>query len=296
MLCLKLGQRKLLFSELEYFNSFARDDICVVYAGAAPGIHSTFFGKYFPRWEFHFYDTNAFSEDLKEYSNIHTYTQYFENTDAERWATSGAPFIFLSDIRTAETDESISFDMTLQRGWVEILSRSKYFRGAMLKFRLPWRAGQTDYFDGKIYTQPRIGPTSTETRLWVQPGAKIVSWDHNEYADRCFFFQRHQRVAFHQIQNFDQIRVPGLDHCHDCWSEIEIVRKFLGVDDPAKITECMLEISAHSKSSLDISPHNMLVNETDIHRRMMLLKSVTEKYIAAVGEKRSDNAALGKKK
>ena len=255
-----------------------------------------FFGKYFPRWEFHFYDTNAFSEDLKEYSNIHTYTQYFENTDAERWATSGAPFIFLSDIRTAETDESISFDMTLQRGWVEILSRSKYFRGAMLKFRLPWRAGQTDYFDGEIYTQPRIGPTSTETRLWVQPGAKIVSWDHNEYADRCFFFQRHQRVAFHQIQNFDQIRVPGLDHCHDCWSEIEIVRKFLGVDDPAKITECMLEISAHSKSSLDISPHNMLVNETDIHRRMMLLKSVTEKYIAAVGEKRSDNAALGKKK
>ena len=68
------------------------------------------------------------------------------------------------------------------------------------------------------------------------------------------------------------------------------------MDDPAKITECMLEISAHSKSSLDISPHNMLVNETDIHRRMMLLKSVTEKYIAAVGEKRSDNAALGKKK
>lgn len=60
MLCLKLGQRKLLFSELEYFNSFARDDICVVYAGAASGIHSTFLANIFRAGSFIFMTRTRF--------------------------------------------------------------------------------------------------------------------------------------------------------------------------------------------------------------------------------------------
>ena len=37
----------------------------------------------------------------------------------------------------------------------------------MLKFRLPWRAGDTEYLDGEVRLQPYAKPRSTETRLLV---------------------------------------------------------------------------------------------------------------------------------
>jgi hypothetical protein len=41
-------------------------------------------------------------------------------------------------------------------------------RVSMLKFRLPFAAGQTVYLDGKMLLQPYTGPHSTETRLIVE--------------------------------------------------------------------------------------------------------------------------------
>ena len=121
MLALKLGQRKLFFSELEFYtifinnfftqvfpihslftqSSFNRENtdikIYVIYAGAASGIHSTLIAELFNyffdsngkkiEWDFHYYDTNNFSEDLKNYNNIHLYKQYFTADDASYWSS-----------------------------------------------------------------------------------------------------------------------------------------------------------------------------------------------------------------
>lgn len=318
MMILKLGQRKLFFNELEFYTSLsssflkskkekAKKGVTVVYAGAASGIHSTLIAELFPEWQFHYYDTNAFSEDLKKYKNIHIYNQYFTEKEALSFLRSFSPsfspngekkkdekekegkLIFLSDIRSGTFEDAVDRDMAMQRKWVEIMKPD----ACMLKFRLPWRPGKTTYFKGDIYTQPRIGPTSTEMRLifnytpeqWA--GDVFCEYDNEKYNDRCFNWQRHQRCAFYEIKDFKKLAagIPGLCHCYDCWSEIEICSLFLASRERSdlkkddEIIEFMKKVNEHTKSSLNIPPHNLLVNEQDINKKKKLLANITIKYI-----------------
>ena len=52
-------------------------------------------------------------------------------------------------------------DMSDQQRWHDLI-RPKV---SMLKFRLPWLPGDTEYLVGKVYTQPYAKPRSTEMRL-----------------------------------------------------------------------------------------------------------------------------------
>ena len=319
MLALKSGQRKLLFSELEFYTAKIPhgEPAVVVYAGAASGIHSTFFGEYFPNVQFHFYDMNKFSEDLKDYSNIHLYAQYFTLADAAKWAPiqESNRFLFLSDIRTAEDEAAVDSDMEMQKAWCEIIFKNyRSGNAAMLKFRLRWEPpGVQKYFDGEIYTQPRIGPSSTETRLWTDC-QRFRDWDTDAYNNSIFFFQRHQRIAFHEIQNASAFsEIKGLDHCNDCWSELKICKDFLNYsgedsDDGSRrqhaelqsyndeaVCELMKKISQHSKSTLDVPPHNLLCNERDINKRITLLEKITDIYVNGLNTKAHENKQLDKK-
>lgn len=107
--------------------------------------------------------------------------------------------IFVSDIRRTHASEDLILeDMLDQQRWHDIL-RPKVQGGvcslisgicvidhpgltqphtalpsaallqqvSMLKFRLPWRAGDTEYLDGEVRLQPYAKPRSTETRLLV---------------------------------------------------------------------------------------------------------------------------------
>lgn len=134
MISIKLGQRKLFFNELEFYNKCCHKlknekKITVIYAGAAAGIHSTLLAELFPKWKFHFYDMNPFSEDLKKYNNIHLYHQYFTNEDALYFASQNTDTftIFLSDIRSGSDEDSVERDMEMQREWVEIMQPVFFF-------------------------------------------------------------------------------------------------------------------------------------------------------------------------
>ncbi len=372
MMILKLGQRKLFFNELELYTLFLeryalKKGVTVVYAGAASGIHSTLLAKIFSsfeknsggnEWHFHYYDTNPFSEDLKKYSNIHLYNQYFTEKEAKHFyemryeKKNKSYLIFLSDIRSGTFEDAVERDMAMQREWVKIMKPDL----TMLKFRLPWREGKTTYFDGEIYTQPRIGPTSTETRLISFSPASFSpngekenekEYDNNLYNDQCFFWQRYQRCAFHEIDDFKKLtsssllngkeeKINGLCHCYDCWSEIKIIKEFLKVynslfftpsfdplfsccekrgtqsakeeksekkeivlpsflqskskkydikDETDIIVLFMKKIDKHTKSSLNIPPHNLMVNEHDINKKKKLLANITTKYFDSLLEK-----------
>ena len=320
MMILKLGQRKLLMNELElytiFLKKFPRENTQVVYAGAAAGFHSTLFAELFPDWIFHFYDTNPFSEELMKYQNIKLYRSYFMDKDAYTYTNRNYKLIFLSDIRTGTYEESVISDMELQKQWCKIMKPDL----TMLKFRLPWKNGKTSYFKGEIYTQPRIGPTSTEMRLifkfkpeeWEKGGIE-VEYDNSLYNDRCFFYQRHQRCAFHEINNFDEIsaQIQGLCHCNDCWSELEICKSFLSVnskfreknglysslvfletdvekDKIQKLISFMKIIGSHSKSNLNQPPHNLMVNERNINKKKRLLSPITIKYFNKLSENFND--------
>lgn len=161
----------------------------------------------------------------------------------------------------------------------------------MLKFRLRWEPpGKTEYFDGDIYTQPRIGPASTETRLvffkTFPPFFKKKIYDTEQYNSQLFYFQRYNRNAFHEIDDFEKLSIKGLCHCYDCWSEIKIVTDFLGIDaNVENINEFFKKVDIHTKSSLNIPPHNLLVNERDINKKISLLEKLAIKNVEKITEK-----------
>jgi hypothetical protein len=260
---LKSGQRKLYFNELEFYIEIYKldPDATIVYVGAAPGTHTAYLAKMFPTFTFKLYDPNDFSALLKDLKNVELYNEYFTEDSIKK--IGAAHIYFLSDIRTGEDSEYVEQDMQRQMEWCDILKPKL----AMLKFRLPWTPGRTLYFDGEIYTQTRIGDTSTEMRLWTNCKRKI-EWDHEEYNNRVFYFQKRQRNAWH---TFTLPNIQGFDHCYDCWSENRISVDYLKLG----ITDIQPLISAGNFSRVDVPPHGLMKYERDIHKKILMLRDIT---------------------
>ena len=106
--------------------------------------------------------------------------------------------LFISDIRSAdpsimtevEVDKCVQKDMTTQQAWHDILRPIK----SMLKFRLSWKQGTTEYLAGDLYLQAFGPTTTTETRLVPHNHDRIV-WDHTKYEEQMFHFNTVTRVA-----------------------------------------------------------------------------------------------------
>jgi hypothetical protein len=121
----------------------------VVYAGAAPGTHIAMLSKLFDDHLFMLYDPAPFTvQDVPD--RIITHRQLFTNDDAKRHAAQDA--LFICDIRAVdwqlsndkETETQVGKDMQDQMEWHRDMDAKK----SMLKFRLPWSAGITEYLDG----------------------------------------------------------------------------------------------------------------------------------------------------
>lgn len=92
----------------------------------------------------------------------------------------------------------------------------------MLKFRLPWGDGESEYLNGKIML-PVWGPqTTTEARL-VITSIEYRKYDNLKYGDQMFYFNSITRVQFYD----HDIVGRGIDHCYDCAAEICILRRYL---------------------------------------------------------------------
>jgi hypothetical protein len=118
----------------------------------------------------------------------------------------------------------------------------------MLKFRLPWNAGSTEYLAGEIYL-PVWGPiTTTEARLIVR-GHETRMYDNRKYEEQLFFFNTTTRVALYE----HSVRGQGIDHCYDCRAEIDILDKFLRRFPRFRRPEESVE-SAIARLSADMSP------------------------------------------
>jgi hypothetical protein len=251
---IKAGQRKLFLSELEFL--CANPDTDVLYIGAAPGIHIVGLLKLFPNITFHLYDPRDFFDGLREYKNAKIYQKYFDLKDAEKYKN----LLLFSDIRTGETLGNIESDMALQKEWCEMVQPKM----ALLKFRLPFTEGKTTYFSGKIYTQPHIGLKAMEIKLWTDCKT-YTNWDHYEINDKILKWALEHRPAYHE---FDIL--PGMDHCHDCWSTVQIIEMYLRqrADSAPQNARAMLQfIDAHTFSTLKVHPHDLCVEERDFPTR-----------------------------
>ncbi|GAB5365893.1 hypothetical protein AAMO2058_001097400 [Amorphochlora amoebiformis] len=189
----------------------------VVYAGGAPGTHIQYLSDMF--------------DDLKY----------------------NPPVLFISDIRSTdweiETDVTVenrcSTDMMKQMRWHEIMKPDC----SMLKFRLPWGPGKTEYLDGDIYIQAWGPITTTETRLWTKKGGNMDKrvYDNERYERECFHHNTVSRVARYP----HDVEGEGIDRCYDCTCEVYILKNYLrkwkSITDEKTLAEMV------SKMSFEIS-------------------------------------------
>jgi hypothetical protein len=257
------GQRKLFLSEMylliQYMKSYNinnNEQYTVLYAGAAPGTHLGYLSELFPQFNFILVDPNEFR--VNTVKNITVRQEYFTDALAEEWKDKVD--IFFSDIRTGnwtimsdeENEQCILKDMAAQKKWTEII-RPKI---AMLKFRLPYADGKTEYINGDILLPIFAPQTTTETRLIVnhdQIDQKKV-YDHRTYWEQLFYFNTVDRVCYYP----HKVNALGIDHCFDCSAEVWILREYIvNILKTSDITEeeILENISTMSNEiSIHISP------------------------------------------
>ena len=104
----------------------------------------------------------------------------------------------------------------------------------MLKFRCPYSDRLQDlvaykYFDGDLYFQPWVGPTSSEMRLVVdhcEPNQEIPIKLYNihRYEQQCSWWNNVARQT--HIDNPYYFPKIGFIHSYDCWLEAMILERY----------------------------------------------------------------------
>lgn len=234
------GQRKLLLTETAFLTHHAQAGDTVLYVGAAPGEHIILLAcSLFPHLKFHCVDPRpmAFSsapagdpapaagarQGLHSPlpANVTQECGYFTAEAAGVW--QGRAQLLLSDLRNTQDEQGVQSDMQLQ----EIIVRTVQPRAALLKFRLPWGSGSTQYLPGQVHMQPYAQGRSTETRLWVTEHQDTQEWDHEEYEDRLFWFNTELRSAFRVGPGAAASLQGGVPASWDGWAELAIWEAYL---------------------------------------------------------------------
>lgn len=241
------GQRKLFMSELEFLTLYGNRSNIVVYAGAAPGTHIPYLSELFPGITFILVDPCDFWIDPTE--RIQIRKEFFTDEIAKEFSRFRP--LFISDIRTAdakvlqpeEVEDAVEEDQRMQMRWHALINP----HASMLKFRLPWGAGQTRYLRGDIYIQVWPGATSSETRLVVVPPAsgvvELVDYDNTKYEQQMFYHNNVTRVSYY---HHDVRGVKGLCHCYDCASEVAIWTLYIMTDNAVLRRKLAIKPKHHS--------------------------------------------------
>ena len=224
------GQRKLLMSEIEFLlMTLTHKKRCtVIYAGAAPGTHVRILADMFPSHTFILVDPAPFTVRPERERIIIHQCMFTDELAADlRRSLHGHRVLFISDVRSCDPDfhseqvhtERVKADMQAQARWHKVLQPFK----SMLKFRLPYAPGTTEYLKGDIRL-PVWGPSSTtECRLIVDTHPGTQTYDHTDHEQKMFHFNTVSRVALYP----HTVKGCGIDHCYDCTAETGILRAYL---------------------------------------------------------------------
>lgn len=149
-----LSLHTLLFAKISFLTQYGKEGHTVVYAGAAPGTHTPYLVSMFPKLYFVLVDPAPFSEGLKRIEGERVVLRQELFTDEIAAEFTGQQVLFVCDIRSTdwqiddeeEVESRVSGDMEAQMRWHNIMKPLK----SMLKFRLSWKAGTTEYLAGDI--------------------------------------------------------------------------------------------------------------------------------------------------
>lgn len=137
-------------SEIEFLTLYGDEECTIVYAGAAPGTHTNYLSTLFHKFRFILIDPAPF--DAKPTNKIEIINDFFTDYLATKY--EGTKTLFICDIRSMEMKMSedekehrVREDMQMQMNWIKIMKP----KASMLKFRLPYTSGETEYLKGTIF-------------------------------------------------------------------------------------------------------------------------------------------------
>lgn len=222
-----MGQRKLLISEIEFLTKVGafEESKLILYAGAAPGQHIPLLSQMFPKAKFVLFDP-AFKSTEIATSSIIVRSQLFDQEAVDEFV--GQNVVLISDIRStpnyekhtkqyqAEFEKHVAENIKLQESWVKQLKPE----ASLLKFRLPFVKGKTEYIKGYFVFQAWEPPQSAETRLYSK-SLETVVLDHTVYEEQMFYFN----TIYRPSTFFDVDQFFGLNF--DILKESLVLRRYL---------------------------------------------------------------------
>jgi cap2 methyltransferase/cap3/cap4 methyltransferase len=265
------GQRKLLIMEIYFMMKYSHLSDTVVYIGASPGTHLKYIAKCWKNHKFYLYDPTPFNKSLSNFPNLFMHQKLFTIEDANYWKDKNV--LFISDIRSSDIlsekdlnmDNFVYDDMMLQKQFADIIKPVM----ASFKFRLPYKDGEMDYYDGDIYLQPWSTTTGTETRLYTTC-SNIKKYNFKEYESKMFYHNKINRIKLYKIDNgeFLNLKKIGYDHCFDCHLEIYILNKFKNYTKKMHDIDISIEKISNTISNLIYYGRDLLSDNVDPYVRI----------------------------
>lgn len=257
------GQRKLMYSEIEYLtilaNYISKDKSLIVYIGAATGEHMDYYKILFPDIEMILYDPNPFKLDKTNKMFI-IKNEFFTDESIKEILSIAKErnIIFISDIRSQtddEWEELVWENMIKQQEW-GIKLNAKYM---LLKFRLPFQNDKKSenysynldkikdvininsknketnkllYLSGKIIFQIYAPNRSTETRLFIQKRNDkydLEYYNNKDYEEQMNYFNQIDRLKNYKYKQSNELQnhILGYTNTYDNTGEYYIIYKYL---------------------------------------------------------------------
>jgi len=230
------GQLKLLLSEIEFLTKIApiTTPVLVLYPGGGPGDHVPLLSQMFPNIYFVLVDpvfgTEASSIKIVPDEKIIIRPELFTEEYISQFKNLKISLAMISDIRSlppadigtkgsksyeTEFEKHAKFDMDLQQSWYKDLRGPS----TLLKFRVPYVAGDTRYLCGHLYLQAYPPELSTELRL--VPNPKECVYSNTDIEEKMFYFNTEYRN--HYFYDID----PLFGKNYDTLREMFIISRFL---------------------------------------------------------------------
>lgn len=257
------GQRKLLFTEIEFLSIVAKEhklsDCLVLYIGAAEGYHIPILHRMFPDVKFLLIDPRDFYAKLYEQPDVYTIINEFytdDITDRVLKIANGRKILFISDIRVETTEENILNDIFNQQKWLILLDAEYY----MLKFRLPYiddkgaylnkefdssmvknkivtikkkkKEDEIELLNGDIYIQLYPPSRSSETRLIGKKKNnkfEITTYSISDYDEKLNYYNNFIRNSPNYFKESEKVKyhLLGYDDGYDSVGEYYIMYHYI---------------------------------------------------------------------
>eukprot|EP00756_Hemistasia_phaeocysticola_P048385 Hpha_TRINITY_DN22811_c0_g1::TRINITY_DN22811_c0_g1_i1::g.84429::m.84429/K18776/MTR2, MT48; cap2 methyltransferase len=184
--------RRLFLLETEFLTQYGELGKTVIYDGAAPGQHLPLLCRFFPEHNFVLLDkakNRIRCPDMRKLKIVGApLTKETAEEFKEKYGESG--ILYISNLKGDADSSWTEKEMAAQREFYETLQPKK----ALLRFRLPYEAGETEYLDGTLLFCPYGSQTSTELRLIPKADSPLRVYNHQTVEEQMFHFNIFTRV------------------------------------------------------------------------------------------------------